>query len=187
MQLPLQITFRNIPPSEAIEARIREKLAKLEQVYDRITSCRVVLEAPHSHKHKGKIYAVHIDITVPEGEVVVSHTSGDKHQHEDAYVAIRDAFNAARRQLENYSRKQRGDVKYHMEAPHGTVIELVPEQEYGRIRSADGREIYFHKNSLVNEKYEKLTVGSDVRFVEASGDDGPQASTVHLMAKHANE
>ncbi len=183
MLLPLQITFRNIPHSEALETRIREKVAKLEQVYERITSCKIVLEAPHSHKHKGKIYAVHIDITVPEGEVVVSHTSNDKHQHEDAYVAVRDAFNAARRQLESFNRKQRGEVKFHEEAPHGTVIELVPEEEYGRIRATDGREIYFHKNSIVNEKFEKLAIGSDVRYVESSGDDGPQASTVQLLNK----
>jgi len=183
MQLPLQITFRNIPHSEAVETRIREKVAKLEQVYGRITSCKVVLEAPHSHKHKGKIYEVHIDITVPEGEVVVSHNSNDKHQHEDAYVAIRDAFNAARRQLASFNRKQRGEVKFHQEPPQGTIVELVPQEEYGRIRSADGREVYFHKNSIVNEKFENLTIGSDVRFVESQGDEGPQASTVQALGK----
>ncbi len=108
MQTDLQITVRDMEHSPALEERIREKVKKLEQVYPRIMGCRVVLEAPHRHKHQGKQFIVRLDVTVPGKVIVVNHD-----HHEDAYVALRDAFNAARRQLEEYGRIQRGDVKTH--------------------------------------------------------------------------
>jgi ribosomal subunit interface protein len=113
MKLPLQITFRNTDRSEALEAHIRKKAEKLDQICDDIMSCRVMVEASHRHHHKGNLYHTRIDITVPEHEIVVSRDPQDNHAHEDAYVAIRDAFDAARRQLEDYTRKRRGDVKTH--------------------------------------------------------------------------
>lgn len=108
MQTDLQITVRDMEHSPALEERIREKVKKLEQVYPRIMGCRIVLEAPHRHKHQGKQFIVRLDVTVPGKVIVVNHD-----HHEDAYVALRDAFNAARRQLEEYGRIQRGDVKTH--------------------------------------------------------------------------
>jgi len=108
MKLPLQITARNIVLTEAIEAAVRERALKLERFYDGIMSCRVVVEAPHRHHHKGVMYNACIDITVPGSEVVVK-----REPHEDLYVAIRDAFDAARRQLQNISQKQRGGAKPH--------------------------------------------------------------------------
>lgn len=105
MQSQLQITFRDLPKSEAIENTIREKAAKLSSFYDRITSCRVMVEAPHRHHNKGRQYHVRIDLIVPGQELVVTRDSEQKTQHEDAYVAVRDAFDAARRQLLAYSRK----------------------------------------------------------------------------------
>ena len=105
MKLPLQITARNIELTEAIEAAVREKALKLERFYDGIMSCRVVVEAPHRHHNKGVMYNACIDITVPGSEVVVK-----REPHEDLYVAIRDAFDAARRQLQNISQKRRGSA-----------------------------------------------------------------------------
>jgi len=113
MQVKPQITFRNMEPSEALETAVHEKLAKLEEYYDQITACRVTIEEPHRRHHQGKLYSVHISISLPQGDVVVSHDPQDNHAHEDAYVALRDAFNAAYRQLEDYQRRQRGDVKEH--------------------------------------------------------------------------
>lgn len=107
MQLPLQITFRDMPASDPIEERIRERASKLERFHDRITGCKVVVSAPHRHQHKGNLYSVTIDLTVPGGEVVVNNDSSDKQSHEDVYVAIRDAFDAAERQLESFARKRR--------------------------------------------------------------------------------
>jgi ribosomal subunit interface protein len=112
MPIPLQVTFRDMPPSDAVETRIREKTEKLARHYDRIMACRVVVESPQRHKHQGKLHSVRIDLTVPGAELVANHA-----QDEDVYVAIRDAFDAMTRQLEDYARRQRGDVKSH--APNG--------------------------------------------------------------------
>jgi ribosomal subunit interface protein len=116
MQSDLQITIRDMEHSPALEERIRDKVKKLEQVYPRIMGCRVVLEAPHRHKQQGKHFIVRLDVTVPGKEIVVNHD-----HHEDAYVALRDAFNAARRQLEEYGRIQRGDVKNHVREDGSTA------------------------------------------------------------------
>lgn len=184
MQLPVQITFRDLDHSDAIEAAIREKVAKLDQLHQRIMSCRVVVEAAHKNRHKGNLYHVRIDMTVPEGELVVSRTNGMNHAHEDVYVAIRDAFDAARRQLQDHARRQRGEVKAHEVPAHGRIAQVFPEEGYGRIETSDGREIYFHRNSLIDGEFERLEVGSEVRFTEEMGEMGPQASTVHLIGKH---
>lgn len=185
MQIPLQITFRDMEPSTAVEAGIREKAGKLEQFYDHIMSCQVVVEAPHSHHHKGNLYQVRINMTVPDGELLVNHGHHHQdHSHEDVYVAIRDAFDAMKRQLEDYARKRRGKTKKHESPAHGRVLALVPEEGYGRIETPDERVIYFHRNSVLDNGFDKLEVGSEVRFVEEMGERGPQASTVTRVGKH---
>jgi cold shock CspA family protein len=184
MKLPLQITFRDFPLSDALEADIREKAARLDQFYDRITSCRVVVEAPHGHHHQGNLFHIRIDLTVPGGELVIKRGPKDHQAHEDAYVAVRDAFKSARRKLQDFAREQRGKVKTHETLPHGTVSAIVPMQDYGRIRSADGRDIYFHRNSVVDGDFDLLEEGDQVWFAEEPGDEGPQASTVHIVGKH---
>ena len=131
MKQPLQIHFRDIPPSDAVEARIREKAEKLNEFYEHIMTCRVTVAAPHGHHHKGNLFQVNIDITVPNGELVVNRSPKDDHSHEDVYVAIRDAFNAARRKLQDYARKQRGDVKQHVVLPHNGISQLLPAEEAG--------------------------------------------------------
>ncbi|MEY4684470.1 MAG: hypothetical protein RLZ25_929 [Pseudomonadota bacterium] len=113
MQLPLEITFHGVEHSDAVEARIREKAAKLEQHCHNITSCRVAVEAEHHHQHHGNLYKVRIDIAVPHKQIVVSRDHHDKQEHQDIYVALRDAFAAATRQLEDYVRIHRGEVKSH--------------------------------------------------------------------------
>ena len=113
MQQPLQIVFRNIPPSEALEARIREKAEKLAKLTDNILACRVTVEAPHKHHYKGLTYQVRIDLTLPGNELVASRDPGLNHAHENVYVALRDAFNALRRQVKHYRRQQQGKDKQH--------------------------------------------------------------------------
>lgn len=110
MQIPIEIDYRNLEPTPALTAAIRKKAAKLERYYDRITGCHVTLEAPHQHQHQGKQYAVHIRLLLPGKTLAVTHASG-REAHEDAYVAIRDAFAAAQRRLEDYVRVRRGDIK----------------------------------------------------------------------------
>ncbi len=108
MQMPLQITIRDMEHSEALEARIREKASKLDEFFDHIVSCRVVIELPHKHQHQGRQFSVRIDIGVAGGEIAVN-----REHAEDVYVALRDAFDAAKRQVSDYAHKLHGDVKKH--------------------------------------------------------------------------
>ncbi len=108
MQIPLQITMRDVEHSETLEAHIREKAGKLDEFFDHIMSCRVVVEAPHKHHRQGKQFNVRIDIGLAGGEIAVNRDHA-----EDVYVALRDAFDTARRQVQEYARKLHGDVKTH--------------------------------------------------------------------------
>ena len=119
MQIPLEISFRNMDPSPAVETRIREKTAKLERYSDRITAMTVVVEAPHRHQNKGKIYTVHISMSVPGKDLVIDRAKPADQTHEDVYMAVRDAFKAAERRLEDYTQRMRGDVKAHTAMARG--------------------------------------------------------------------
>jgi len=180
MQVPLQIAFHNLERSDAIEELIEEKVAWLERYYDRITSCRVVVEAPHRHHRQGNPHQVRIDLTVPGGEIIINRE--EKHdQGQDLYVVIREAFDVARRRLEDHISRMRNEVKSHEPAPHARVATLFPDEGYGFIETIDGREIYFHQNAVLNGDFNHLQVGSFVTFVEESGEKGPQASTVRRV------
>jgi len=208
MEIPLQITFRNMAPSEAIERRIRKKVEKLELFYDRHLNCRVNIEAPHRHHHKGNSYTVRIDLTVPGGELVIRNTPNlletkklsrsreleielrERHApskqaaHKDLYVAIRDAFNAAGRQLQDFSRRQSLAIKLHAPPAHGRIIKLVPEERYGFLKTLDDKEIYFHGSSVLDPGFDRLDIGMNVYFAEENGEKGPQASTVRFAKRH---
>jgi ribosomal subunit interface protein len=184
MKLPLQITFRHMERSEALEAEILEKAEKLDQFCDQIMSCRVVVDAPHQHHHQGRLYSISVDLTVPGGEIVASRSAGEHHAHEDPYVAARDAFDAVRRRLEDYVRREKHKVKVHQAPPHGRVAKLMKEEGYGFIDSVDGTEVYFHRNSVLHDAFDSLEVGNEVRFSEEMGEEGPQASSVALIGKH---
>lgn len=184
MQHPLQITFRHMEPSEAVEAQIKKHVEKLEQYHSHIQSCHVVVDQPDQHKNKGKLFSVHIHLTIPGEEIAVSSKQDDAHAHEDFYVTLRDSFRAAQRQLSSRVAKMKKKVKTHEPPPHGTVTAVFPYMEYGRIETADGRDVYFHANSLMNGDLEHLQQGAEVRFVEHRGDSGPQASSVQVVGKH---
>jgi ribosomal subunit interface protein len=176
MKIPLQITGRNFELTEAIESEIRQKAEKLDKFYDRIMRCRVVVESPHRHRHQGKLYNIHIYMTLPGSELIVK-----RKPHEDLYVVIRDSFNAARRKLEDFSRLQRGDVKHHEGVPQARITSLFPEKGYGFLTTPEHEEIYFHEHSVINHDFKHLKVGMKVRFEEAKGQKGPQASTVAVI------
>jgi len=186
MQLPLQITFRHMDSSDAVAARIRERSEELERFFDRIVSCRVVVECRHPRRQQGNLFRVRVDLKVPGDEIVVGRDTQAHHAHEDVYVAIRDAFDATRRLLEDHVRQGRGHVKLHAVPDHGRIARLLPAQNCGFILSPDGSEIYFHRNSVVNGAFEELAVGDEVRFVAQHSEsaEGPQASTVIPLGKH---
>ena len=186
MQIPVDITFKDIERSEAVEARIRDWVEKLERTFDRIVRCEVVVDDPHKHHRKGNQFDVRVRLTVPGQEIVSSHHQGDNGAHEDVYVAVRDAFLATKRQLEDYVRKtlHRGDIKREGNgAAHGRVTFLDVEKEWGWIEPDDGRRIYFHRNSVI-DGVDGVKVGDEVRFTEERGNEGPQASTVEKIGAH---
>jgi cold shock CspA family protein len=181
----LQITFRNVDASPSVEAKVRERARELERFFDRIVSCRVVIEAPKRRRH-GDLYHIRVDLKVPGKEIVVKRDPPEHHAHEDISVAVRDCFDAVRRQLEDQVRRQRGDVKAHEVPAHGKIASLIAEGDYGFIDASDGTEVYFHRNAVANGGFEKLTVGDEVRFSlhPAEGEKGPQASAVVPVGKH---
>lgn len=184
MITPLQITFRDMNPSEFLEKDIREKAEKLEEYFNKITACHVIVEMHHKHHHQGNLYHVRLDIVLPGKEIIVNRDPKEHHAHEDPYVAVRDAFNAARRQLQDYHEQLKQHVKTHELPPHGKIIKIYPNMDYGLIETSDQREVYFHRNSILNADLEDLEIGNTVRFTETSGDKGPQASSVQLEGKH---
>ncbi len=175
MPFPTSITFRDMDSSPALEQLVRESADKLEQFHHRIERCEVVIDRPHQHHRQGQHIRVRITVAVPGPDVVVSRDPGRDGAHEDAQVAVRDAFKAVRRQLEDRSRKMRREVKAHVGPAHARVTFIDVEGDWGYLES-DGRQIYFHRNAVLGGV--KLEVGDEVRFAEELGDKGPQATSV---------
>jgi cold shock CspA family protein/ribosome-associated translation inhibitor RaiA len=168
MEEPLQIGYRDVTPSAAVERAIRERAEKLDEFYDRITGCRVVVESPHRRQRQGRRFHVRVELAVPGRVIVVNRNPKPHQEYEDVYVAIRD-----------YVRESRGFTKSHTAPPEGRIARLVPAGGYGFIETSDGREVYFHHNAVVDGAFERLEVGMPVRFAEEIGTRGPQASSVH--------
>ncbi len=185
MQVPLEITYRNIPEMPELELLIREKAAKLERYCDYISSCRVAVEKRHESQQSGQPYRVRVELNVPPGHrLVASKDSSGGDIHTELPTIVRQAFEASRRQLEKLTAQQRGDVKQHPQHETMALVEKIyTEEGYGFLRTVEGRSIYFHKNSLLNFDFEKLTTGTGVRFVEREGEEGPQASSVQITEK----
>ncbi len=198
MKLPAQVTFRNMDEN-GLEEYARQQAAKLERYYSGITSCRVMVEARGRHKHGNTVH-VRIDLGLPDGELLVKHepqvhatlraqeaprvtkSAEPERAHKNARKAILDAFAEMRRRLQEYVRVRRGRVKKHEEpqlAAH--VASLFPEENYGFLTTADGRQVYFHQDSVLNGHFGRLRAGSAVQFVEQKGEKGAQASTVRLI------
>lgn len=179
MEVEPQISFKGMDSSPAIEARIRERIGRLSRFHDRIISCNVVIEAPHVHGRKGRIYHVRLDITVPGSEIVVNREPEANAAHEDVYVAIRDSFNAAQRQLADAARKMSGHrVKPHPEKLLGVISRLMPQEGYGFIATASGEEVFFSRDSVPPDRWDTLEVGAEVRFSDHEGEKGRYASAV---------
>jgi cold shock CspA family protein/ribosome-associated translation inhibitor RaiA len=201
METPLQITFRNVKSSEMVEEWIRAEAAKLSTYYNRIMGCHVAIEVPHRHHRKGSPFHIRIDLVVPGEEIVVKREPSLSHRakqlgetevkkhlevktpHKNLRLAINDAFKAAGRRLQDYARRQRGDVKTRTPLQVARVSKILPDEGYGFLTSDDGREIYFHQNSVLNRAFPRLKVGSMVGLVEEPGEKGPQATTVRVISK----
>ena len=180
MQIPLQISLHGIEHSNALYAAIREKAEKLERYATHLTSCRVVLELAGRHRTHGKQFAARIDLKLPGGEIAIT-----REHDEDLQIALRDAFDAARRKLEDYVRDQRGDIKQHAPALTGRIARLDAEAGFGFIATGDGREFYFSRDNVVAPRFEHLAEGDEVHFIEDAGGVGPQARRVSARGRRA--
>ncbi|MEJ2378665.1 MAG: HPF/RaiA family ribosome-associated protein [Pseudolabrys sp.] len=186
METPVEIDFQGMDAKPDIREAIAKHVAMLEDRFGRVTAGRVVLKAPSGRHRTGGIYEINIHMTLPEGrDVNIDRTPQNDERYADLNFALNDAFKRARRQLQDQVRKLQGEVKQHEGPPLGTVIQLDPLGEFGFIESDDGREIYFHRNSVLGGELGKLEVGLRVTFAEEMGEKGPQASTVKPMAKHS--
>jgi len=173
MEKPVNVSSRGVALSPGIEAEIRDRAAQLERFYPRLIGCSVVVEGPGSRHQRGGPYDVQLDLSVPGGEPILI-----SRQHQERLErAIDDAFDVAVRRLEDLERLQRGDVKVHEAPSRGRVTRLFPEQDFGLLETPEGREIYFHRNSVPSD-FDELTLGTEVRFQEEAGEEGPQASVV---------
>ena len=189
MKIPPEITYRNLEKTEAIDNLVREKIAKLEQFCDYINSCHVVVEKAHENPSSGSPYRVSIDLTVPHSrEIAVVENPDTGKQYPPLEAVIRDAFEAARRQIVSLSTEQQGERKSHPEQRMDAVVtKLFPEGGYGFIKAIDtGKEIYFHRNSVTNDDFERIEVGTGVRYKEIEGEMGPQATTVQIIDKQGS-
>jgi ribosome-associated translation inhibitor RaiA/cold shock CspA family protein len=176
MEKPLSIATHHLDLSPSAEAVIRERAAHLEHYFPALVSCSVTVEGPGRHHRTGGPFSVHIDLRVPGGEPIVVN----RQEGEDLQLAVRNAFDAARRRLEGFTRQQRHDTKRHQPPQLGRIATLAAGEDYGFIETLGepSREIYFHRNSLPEDAFEELSAGQIVRFHEEAGDEGPQASTV---------
>lgn len=182
MDVPLELQFKDVEASPELEQRVRNKVARLERFAD-ISSCRVVVEKPHSSPRSGSPYRVRIDVSVPPSHELVADKGGEDADLNDSLsTVINSAFQAVERQLKEVGDRRRGDVKTHAE-PIALVVGLHPEDDFGFLKTSDGRDVYFHRNAVLNDDFDRLAVGTQVRFEEASGNEGPQASTVQIIGK----
>ncbi|MBD2104978.1 HPF/RaiA family ribosome-associated protein [Leptolyngbya sp. FACHB-261] len=189
MKIPPEITYRFIDKTDAIDSLVHEKIGKLEQVCDHISSCHIAIEKINDRPRSGSPYRVRLDITVPPGhEIVAESNPGEGNQYDPLDAVIRNAFRAAQTQLKKLNQRQNESGKSQTHEGHETtalVVRLFRDQGYGFIRGLDGQEFYFHRNSVLHDDFDRLEVGTGVRFVSDfnDGEQGPHASTVQIVDK----
>lgn len=184
MTIPLEISFRDIEPTDEAKDYIRERVDYLGRLYDGITSCQVYISAPQSKQRSGHLYDITIEVRVPGKELVASNRKDDVQEHQYILVALRNAFSIIERDLKIYRQKMRGEVKHHEGMLQGKIVEIRHDNGFGQIAANDGRVIYFHENAVVAGDFAALKVGDTVELVARQDDSaiGPQASTVRPIS-----
>lgn len=183
MDTPIELAFHNVDASEAVEKQIRKRVDRMHRRFGRINSCRVVVEAPHRSQVNTLAFHVRIEVRVPGRDLVVSRDPGRHGAHFDPHVTIRDAFDAMARRLEQHSQEVRGNVKTHQPPRQGRVLRTFAD--YGFIGTTDGLEIYFHRNAVVDARFEDLGDGTPVELALVDGESpmGPQATKVRPIGR----
>jgi cold shock CspA family protein/ribosome-associated translation inhibitor RaiA len=185
MERPLEIAFHNMSSSESLEALIREKAARLDERFPRLTGCRVSVEALHRQHRTGNVYECHIVLSMPGRDLAVSrgpHRAKENYAHPDIRVSIREAFETAERQLQEIKDQRPADTT----APSGSALSgevalIEPGADHGFILTNTGTQLYFHRDSVTNARFEALAIGRTVHYVPEEGDAGPAATKVRLV------
>ncbi|MBD3321737.1 MAG: HPF/RaiA family ribosome-associated protein [Chitinivibrionales bacterium] len=185
MNVPPEISYRNIKASDSLDTLVRRKIEKLEEICDHISSCRVVVEQPERHQRSGRPYHVRLDISVPpKHRIAVNHEPAKVEQIDSPETEVRRAFDEAGRRLKKVKERQNRQTKIHEQHKTEAVVDtLFKEEGYGFLRTTDNRHIYFHRNALKEKDFDRLQLGSGVYFTESAGEKGPQASLVRIREK----
>ncbi len=187
MNVPLEVSYRDVDKTESLDDLIRSQTDKLERICDYVSSCRVSIEKTQKHLSSGNPYRVRVDVTVPPShELVSSQEPGYGDMHKELPAVIRDVYSGIERQLRKLVEKQRQDVKTHEDQETTAIVSTIfPEEGYGFLQSVeDSSEIYFHRNSVVPDgDFERMTVGTGTWFRAEVGEKGLQATTVRITDK----
>ncbi|MCG7598802.1 cold shock domain-containing protein [Halomonas sp. McH1-25] len=190
MQVPLEITYNHVSRSDWIDDYIKSRVDKLEHLSDNIVACRVVIEQTQSPHRTGNPYRAHVEVSLPaKRELVADKTETVTDPQVQLRPIIRHAFEAMEKQLKKQNGKRGGRKVKHYEGGDeltpsvATVVRMFEEEGYGFLKNLSGEEIYFHRNSVLHDDFDRLTVGSQVRFEPEEGEKGPQASTVQIIDK----
>jgi cold shock CspA family protein len=185
MDIPLEVSFRDVERTPEIERLINKRAAQLERKCKALKSCRIAVEQPQKHQRKGNPYRVRIDMHVPPGhELVVKNKPRENPKHEGLHAVITDTFDSAERALLRQMDKMKRDTKKHPDQePVAFVDRVFKDRGYGFIRAIDGTEYYFHQNSVLNNDFERIEPGTGVNFVPEQGEKGPQASSLKIVDK----
>ena len=185
MDIPLEVAYKNVQKNGTLENLIRSQAAKLDEMCGRIVSCRISIEKPHEGRQRGSPYRVRIVVRIPPGHELVVRRESTKGEVQDPLTkVVIDSFEAMERQVRELVDKQRNHVKAHPQQRMAAIVErLFREEGYGFLRTLDGREVYFHENSVLHDGFERLEIGTGVAFAEVEGEKGPQASTVQVVNK----
>ena len=183
MQKPPEITFRDVEHSKELDEMIRNEIKKLEKVCDHMVSCKVTVEKEQKSQEVGNPYKVMVHVTVPPGHEIVSknkHIKGEVYQ--PLMVSIRETFDNEQEQLRELVQRQQDEVKSHKNQEiNGVVRKLFTESGYGFIENEHGEEIYFHQNSVLNNDFDKIRIGTGVSYFGEMGEKGPQARSVKII------
>jgi cold shock CspA family protein len=186
MQVPPEISFRHMRKPEGADDLIAEAIERLEEVHDGITSCRLTVERPHKHRQRGRALDIQLLVHVPPGkDIVVSNHPAAGEADEPFAPALRRVFDRARRQLKDLHELQHREIKSHpQQERQGIVSELFRDEGYGFLREAEtNQEVYFSASSVLNDEFDEIEVGTIVRYVPETGEEGEQASTVQIVKR----
>lgn len=184
MQVPAEISYHGVDRSDWSEEFIGRQVERLERYAPDMIACRIAVEQPHRRHHQGRPYHVRVEVTLPGHiDLVATAEPVEVPQTVELRTVIRDAFKAMEKQVKKAAEQRRPyDVKTH-DQPMAFVSRVFPADDYGFITTPEGREIYFHRNAVLHGDYERLTIGTEVRFAEEMGEEGPQATTVQIVDK----